>query len=351
MTIIVDQTHVGRRASGIERVTRALLSPAALAPLPVEVEAAGTGRLGILVRQALTMPIKAATRPDTLWIFPGYPPSPAFALMRKRVVLYVHDLFPLTRPQDLNFAARVWIAPNFARALKTYDTFLVNSETTADELRPMTRAGSRILVYRPAAQNVFGLRPRPRPAPNRGKLVLGAIGTLEPRKNFLVSAHIAQALARERNAPVELHIVGRDGWGGQRRLLADEDGVVLHDFLPDAVARDVICGFDALICTSHAEGLGLPLLEVQFAGVPVIAPDQPVFREVLGASGFFIDPTDAGTVARRLCAFFDDAQGIAAARSAALDNIRRWNGKAAADKIRTMRLLAHLSHIEPGAFA
>ncbi len=32
MTIVVDYTHVGRRSSGIERVTRALLSPAALAP-------------------------------------------------------------------------------------------------------------------------------------------------------------------------------------------------------------------------------------------------------------------------------------------------------------------------------
>lgn len=32
--IVVDQTHMARRASGIERVTRELFSSEALAPLP-----------------------------------------------------------------------------------------------------------------------------------------------------------------------------------------------------------------------------------------------------------------------------------------------------------------------------
>lgn len=351
MAIVIDQTHVGRRATGIERVTRALLSPAALAPLPVEVEVAHSGRLGILMKQAVTMPAKAAVRPGTVWVFPGFPPSPAFALIPDRVVLYVHDVFPLSRPQDLNFAARAWFAPNFARALRTFSTFLVNSETTGADLRAHARSDAQIVVYRPAAENVFGLHPRTRAAPVSGKLVLGAIGTLEPRKNFIAAARIAQALARQRGAPVELHVIGRDGWGQQHALLAREDGVVLHDFLPDAAAREVISGFDALICTSHAEGLCLPLLEVQFAGLPVIAPNQPVFREVLGASGLYVDPAYADAAAGSLRAFFADADRLAAAHLAALHNIVRWNAHAAADKANAMRMLARLVNIDVEAVA
>jgi hypothetical protein len=36
----------------------------------------------------------------------------------------------------------------------------------------------------------------------------------------------------------------------------------------------------------------LPLLEAQYAGLPIIAPDAAIFREVLGESGIHIDTAD-----------------------------------------------------------
>ena len=58
--------------------------------------------------------------------------------------------------------------------------------------------------------------------------------------------------------------------------------------------KRVLEAADVYLCTSHDEGLGLPLLEAQFAGLPIVAPDKPVFREVLAGSGTFIDPGTAG---------------------------------------------------------
>lgn len=344
MAIVIDQTHMGRRASGIERVTAALFSQAALAPLDVEVEHGRSNRLDMLFHQAVTMPAAAVLRPDTVWIFPGFPPSPAFAFLAQRTVVYVHDLFLMQRKHELNGAAKRWLAPNFARALSQGALFLANSETTAAELRPHVREEAEILLYRPPAADSFQLagrrtqRPRP-PAP----IILGALGTLEPRKNFLAAARIAQALCARLQTPVELHIVGRPGWGGVHERLSREQGVVLHGFLPDAEARCVIERFDALVCTSHAEGLCLPLLELQFGGIPVFSPDQPVFREVLGDSGHFMDPgkpqSAAGVIANALASPHVKDRADSSAQS----NISRWNALASSDRDAVVRRLAELS--------
>src|SRR5262249_59852877 len=116
-------------ASGIERVTQALFSKGALAPLDVSAERSRQKQLGLMLQQTFALPAKAVARRDSIWIFPGFPPSPAFALLRDRAVLYVHDVFLLTRRRDLNLAAKYWLAPNFQLALKRFKYFMTNSQT------------------------------------------------------------------------------------------------------------------------------------------------------------------------------------------------------------------------------
>ena len=94
-----------------------------------------------------------------------------------------------------------------------------------------------------------------------------------------------------------LEVIGRRGWGDDWDVLSTTPGVILHGFQPDNDATAILARADILICTSHEEGLGLPLLEAQYAGLPVVAPDQPVFREVLDRSGVFIDTRDPRALA------------------------------------------------------
>ncbi|GAA3896183.1 hypothetical protein GCM10022276_13980 [Sphingomonas limnosediminicola] len=48
----------------------------------------------------------------------------------------------------------------------------------------------------------------------------------------------------------------------------------------------------AVLFPSLAEGYGLPLAESLRAGVPVIASDLPVFREIAGEIPEYLDPSD-----------------------------------------------------------
>lgn len=341
--VIVDRTHCGRHVTGIERITLELFSDAALAPLNVLGVAAG-GRFDMTLRQTALLPWLAARHSEAAILCPGFPPSPLVTAFGARVLPYIHDLFLITRPQDLNPRAKLYMAKPFALAVKRLPRFLVNSEATANELRRFCRPGAEITLYRPQVRNVFGLTPGDRAT--RGDATAGprllALGTVEPRKNLRAAAAIVAALRAQGHPDATLDVVGRPGWGDDAAWLASQPGVTMHGYLSAEAARAVVEACDALISTAHDEGLGLPLLEAQYSGLPVIAPDQPVFREALGASGTFIAPSDPAGAARLIAQALAAPGWRAAAAQAAAANLARWNAQAERDHANALAVIAQV---------
>ena len=107
-------------------------------------------------------------------ILPPFCCAPAFrrarccCRSRSRVIPYIHDLFLITRPGDLNARAKLYMAKPFGLAVRRYPRFLVNSLDTARKLaEPSAAAMRRSLVYRPKVRNVFGVNPAPSDRPRR----------------------------------------------------------------------------------------------------------------------------------------------------------------------------------------
>jgi glycosyltransferase involved in cell wall biosynthesis len=344
--VLVDHTHCGRHVTGLERITLELFSREALAPIAVDI-AGSSGVPDMIFRQTVALPLALATDRRAILVCPGFPPSIPASLFGARCLPYIHDLFLITRPEDLNARAKLYMAPAFRVAVRRLPRFLVNSETTRDELRRYCRPDASIQLYRPGVRDVFGLDPaardgRPEAA---GALKLIALGTIEPRKNLLAAGAVLQALRAGPFPAATLDLVGRPGWGEDAARLAALPGVTLHGYQPLERARELLDDADALISTSHDEGLGLPLLEAQYGGLPVIAPDKAVFREVLGASGLFIEPADPADAAARIAAAFSVAGWRATARDKALANLGRWKSIANQDHVEVLRLLARLAGI------
>jgi glycosyltransferase involved in cell wall biosynthesis len=339
--VFLDFSHLGRHVTGIERVTIELFEKVVFPGADVRpVRAKGT--LGMVLAQQVWLPLKALMHPGARFVFPGFPPSPLFAFARERVIHYVHDAFLITRPQDLSGKARIYMAWPFKRAVTRLRYFLTNSEKTRAELLPFVAHDAAITLYRPKVQNVFGLdaaaRRHPRAPGSPIKII--SMGTVEPRKNYKAAIAILDALRAAGAADAELHIVGRTGWGEDAALLQSAPGVTLHGYLDATDVKALIESADLYLCTSHDEGLGLPLLEVQFAGLPVVAPNARVFREALGASGVFIDPADPEAASRTILDLLSWPSGRVEASLLAADNLERWNAAAEEDLARVQALLA-----------
>jgi glycosyltransferase involved in cell wall biosynthesis len=345
MTIYVDHTHLGRHVTGLERITLELFSHAALAPLDVvPVTAHGTRQM--VMQQTVRLPLLLAAS-HALLLCPGFPPSPLLRPFASRVLPYIHDVFLATRPDDLNRRARLYMAAPFRLALRTYPRFLANSCDTSRKLAAHCRPDSDITLYRPPVRNVFGLGAEGRAERSDGALRLVALGTVEPRKNFLAAAQLATALCELGFPGTRLDIIGRRGWGDDWQALSAIPCVTLHGYQSDERVRELLTAADLFVCTSHEEGLGLPLLEAQYAGLPIVAPDATIFREVLESSGIFIDPADPAAAAARIVGLL--AERGWRSRYVALDarNIARWNALAGTDRDAVITLIAKLARHEP----
>jgi glycosyltransferase involved in cell wall biosynthesis len=70
--------------------------------------------------------------------------------------------------------------------------------------------------------------------------------------------------------------------------LATSDQVKLHLGIPAEKMALLYNGFDVLASPSYGEGFGVPILEAQACGVPVIVTDWTAMTELMGA-GWLVD--------------------------------------------------------------
>ena len=69
---------------------------------------------------------------------------------------------------------------------------------------------------------------------------------------------------------------------------------------------EILASSDVFVVPSHAEGFCVAAVEAMAAGLPVVASDIEVLREVVGDPGVFADPTDASGFAEPINSLLDD---------------------------------------------
>lgn len=226
------------------------------------------------------------------WLNPGHtgldrPSLGEWTRRRKlRPIHVVHDLIPITHPQYCREGEAERHARRMATVLESATGVVANSAHTLDTFAEFAASRSRAMP--PAAVAWPGTPVLPRvPIPEASEPIFVILGTIEGRKNHTLLLSLwRRMLAAGGSTPVpRLVIVGRRGWQADevfawldRREFGDR--VAELGPLDDWRLAETLAGARALLFPSFAEGYGIPLVEALAAGVPVIASDLPVFREI-----------------------------------------------------------------------
>jgi glycosyltransferase involved in cell wall biosynthesis len=122
------------------------------------------------------------------------------------------------------------------------------------------------------------------------------VGNLTPSKNL---APVTRALAA---AGISVVVVGA---AGSRRVFTQESpldapGIHLAGRLTDGELALLLKNARALVFPSLYEGFGLPLVEAQALGCPVIASDRASIPEVAGEGAVYFDPMRPEDAVRRV---------------------------------------------------
>lgn len=78
----------------------------------------------------------------------------------------------------------------------------------------------------------------------------------------------------------------------------------------DERLRYLYAGAMATVVPSFAEGFGLPVLEAQRTGCPVVCSDIPVFREIAGQGAVFFDPTRPAELSEAVARACDPTESL-----------------------------------------
>jgi glycosyltransferase involved in cell wall biosynthesis len=139
------------------------------------------------------------------------------------------------------------------------------------------------------------------------------VGTVEPRKGHALVLDAFERLWAE-GSKASLVIVGRLGWMSDalaarlRTLAVRESRLIWLENASDEYLEALYGAARALIAASEAEGFGLPLLEAARRGVPVIARDIPVFREVASTFARYFDGRSVEDLADVVRAWSNEAK-------------------------------------------
>lgn len=332
--------------SGIERVTRALLEqilthpPAGWSVQPVYATAdrAGYRYARQFTSRFLNIPADwAEDAPVQAWqgdIFLGldfHPhviPAQESTLLEWRncgvaVYFLTHDLLPVLMPEVFPEGAQEG-HQRWLQVIGRFDGIICVSRAVADELydwlqtfgekrpRPLalywSHSGADIANSSPsqgfpddATSTLSEMQARP---------TFLMVGTIEPRKGILQTLQ-AFDLLWQQGHDINLVIVGKEGWkdlpdSNRRDIPQTVQALRSHnelgkrlfwlDGISDEYLEQVYANSTCLIAASYGEGFGLPLIEAASHGLPIVARDIPVFREVTEGQALFFEDVLQPTV-------------------------------------------------------
>lgn len=268
-----------------------------------------------------------ADQPDVFWGANGL--LPLVTPRSTATVVTIHDLVyryaPQTQPWLTRWSRRL-LQPWAARHA---DRLVTVSQTTANDVeRVYRRSTNAVVPPLPAIQDHqsgpqgtrLGLPPR----------YLLSLGTLEPRKNTatLVWAYLDLC---EKGVPLPILVVaGKPGWrhAQTESLLArgERQGRIQRlGYVDSAELGHLYAGCEAFLMPSLYEGYGMPLLEAQLCGAPVIHGPHHAMREAAGGLGVI-----CGTDYHALCGTLRALAEGQLALTCRMPRTHQWTPEAAA---------------------
>lgn len=222
----------------------------------------------------------------------------------KRRIITVHDLNFIYYPQFLTPESMRYYADQIEWAVHTADHISADSHATRHDLIEHLRVSPDKITTVHLAANPLYAQPVTDTAVNQTlahyrlpRNFILCVGTLEPRKNvpFLLRAY--HGLRTVYKIDVPLVLVGRKGWLYEEIFRTIEElGLAGHVHHLEGVGDEPLAHLyhaaGVLATPSHYEGFGLPALEAQHCGCPVIVSNRGSLPEIAGDAGLILDVLD-----------------------------------------------------------
>ena len=169
------------------------------------------------------------------------------------------------------------------------------------------------------------------------------IGRLEERKNIVQILKAYEILRRHFLIPHRLVLVGKGGFGFEKI----QEEIAQHPFKNDIILTGFVSveekwallrNTSVFVFPTLYEGFGLPILEAQQVGVPVVTSNNSSLREIARDSALLVEPLSAADIAEKTHALLVDQNVRESAIAHGYENIKRFTWERCARLVTKMLL-------------
>lgn len=196
-----------------------------------------------------------------------------------KIVLTIHDLFPITKPDNFSKIYRYYFKQSIKKSIKNADAILFDSEETKRETQdrfPLACQKRCFVSYL--------IIPKAPPRVIADENYFLYIGNLEHRKgtDLLLEAY---EMYLNQNGTLPLYLGGsirEDTIKEQLDILRKKTSKVHYlGYLTEEQKYDFLAKCSCFLFPSRAEGFGIPPLEALGYYKPIIASNLSIFQEIL----------------------------------------------------------------------
>lgn len=237
-------------------------------------------------------PLLIAAHGSDVLFAPNYFLPRRFSLARGALVATIHDVGFREVPWTLRDETLQELSDRLDQTLRKASRVITVSGAVKQELlREGYSDPDRIHVihHGPGQLSTVTASELPHDLPERFAL---HVGTLEPRKNIEGLLGCWRELRQRLPSAPVLVLCGKYGWKAeairQGVESGEREGWLRHlGYVEDALLAALYKHALLVVFPSLYEGFGLPAVEAQWAGTPLVCSDLPVLREVAGEGALF----------------------------------------------------------------
>lgn len=243
-----------------------------------------------------------------------------------------HDITMVRHPQNYSRSFRALYGVLTPQLLRVSRGLVTVSEFSAQEIGSHFDVDpARFRVVPNAAGDLF----HP-PHDDEPRTYFLAVSSDKENKNFVRLVHAYSRLREERPDFPPMRIIGDRNASFASVERAESDGVEYLGRVSDDELARLYRGALAFAFPSLYEGFGIPPLEAQASGTPVVAARASSLPEVLGDSAVWVDPFDEADIARGLALVADDPQLREELRAKGFANARRFSWPQSAERVNAL---------------
>ena len=286
---------------------------------------------------------------DTLFI----PAHTVPCIHPANTIVTIHGLEYEFCPQAYSFLEKIYMRCSIKNSCQWAKTIIAVSENTKKDLIKLYNVSKEKIevIYEGYADNsefkisnfpaIAGSRQggdKSNPNDQISKPYLLFIGRLEERKNVVNVINAFEILKEQYKIPHKLILAGKSGFGYEKikdRIVNANccKDIIELGYISEEKKQEILKNADVFVFPSFYEGFGLPILEAQSTGVPVVSSSVSSIPEVADGSALLVDPNNSEEIADAIYKLISDENFRNEIIKKGQINIQRFSWKKCAKEI------------------